>query len=103
VFYLRERRSEFNPLLHLVVPVVGILAFIPAFFTALGIGKGVFNFVSPLPYPLNRAGLVVGIWFALGIVFLIWLTARHPERIRETGRVFLDEPSEPATSQEAGL
>jgi amino acid transporter len=105
VFYLRERRSEFNPLLHLAVPVVGILAFIPAFFTALGIGKGVFDFVSPLPYPLNRAGLVVGIWFVLGIVFLIWLTVRHPERLRETGRVFLEEPTEssaPAARWEAG-
>jgi hypothetical protein len=40
--------------------------------------------------------LVVGIWFALGIVFLIWLTARHPERIRETGRVFLEEPTGPS-------
>jgi amino acid transporter len=90
-FYLRERRSEFNPWLHLAVPVLGIVAFVPAWFTALGIGKGVFSWVSPLPYPLNRAGLVVAIWFALGIVFLVWLSARHPERIRETGRIFLDE------------
>jgi hypothetical protein len=58
-----------------------------------------------LPYPLNRAGLVVAIWFALGIVFLVWLTARHPERLRETGRVFLDEQPEstqPAARREAG-
>jgi amino acid transporter len=106
VFYLRERRSEFNVWLHLVFPVLGILVFIPAWFTALGIGKGLFNWVSPLPYPLNRAGLVVAIWFAIGIVFLLWLNARHPERIRETGRVFLDEPAgpeTPATSREAGI
>ena len=95
VFYLRERRGEFNPLLHPVVPVAGILAFIPAFFTALGIGKNVLDFVSPLPYPLNRAGLVVGIWFAIGSIYLIWLSARHPDRIRDTGRVFVEEPSEP--------
>ena len=73
------------------------------FTTALGIGEGVLDFVSPLPYPLNRAGLVVGIWFAIGIVLLIWLRARHPERIRETGHVFLEEPSEPAPSREVGL
>jgi amino acid transporter len=90
-FYLRERRDELNPLLHVVVPVLGILAFVPAWFTALGIGKGLFNWVSPLPYPLNRAGLVVAIWFALGIVVLLWLNARHPERIRETGRIFLED------------
>ena len=59
-------RRGSNLLLHGVVPVLGILAFVPAWFTALGIGKGVFDWVSPLPYPLNRDGLVVGIWFALG-------------------------------------
>jgi amino acid transporter len=99
-FYLRERRAELNPLLHIVVPVLGILAFIPAWFTALGVGKGVFNWVSPLPYPLNRAGLVVGIWFAIGIVFLIYLQAKHPERIRETGRIFLDDEPAPGPSPE---
>ncbi len=103
VFYLRERRGEFNPLLHGVVPVLGILAFVPAWFTALGIGKGVFDWVSPLPYPLNRAGLVVAIWLALGVVFLVWLYARHPERIRETGRVFIEEPTEPSIPREAGV
>jgi len=101
VFYLRERRSEFNPLLHAVVPILGILAFIPAWFTALGIGEGLFSWVSPLPYPLNRAALVVGIWFAIGVVFLIWLYARHPERVRETGRIFLDE--EPGTAPSGDL
>jgi len=92
VFYLRERRSEFNPFLHGVVPVLGILAFVPAWFTALGIGKGVLDWVSPLPYPLSRAGLVVAIWFALGVVYLAYLYSRHPERVRETGRIFLEEP-----------
>jgi amino acid transporter len=101
VFYLRERRSELNLFLHGVVPVLGILAFIPAWFTALGIGKGLFTWVSPLPYPLDRAGLVVGVWFALGIIVLLWLNARHPERIRETGRVFLEE--EPGRAAPAEL
>ncbi|MGH3409701.1 MAG: hypothetical protein ACRDRJ_45490 [Streptosporangiaceae bacterium] len=30
MFYLRRARSEFNVLLHLIIPVLGILAFIPA-------------------------------------------------------------------------
>jgi amino acid transporter len=99
-FYLRERRAELNPLLHIVIPVLGILAFVPAWFTALGVGKGLFSWVSPLPYPLNRAGLVVAIWFAIGIVFLVYLQARHPERIRETGRIFLDDEPAPGPSPE---
>ena len=92
VFYLRHARSEFNVMLHLVFPVLGILAFLPAFFTALGIGQSVLSFVSPLPYPLSLAGPVVLVWFAIGLIYLAWLAARHPERIRDTGRVFIDEP-----------
>jgi amino acid transporter len=98
LFYLRERRSEFNPLLHGLLPLLGIAAFVPAFFTAVGIGKSVFNFVSPLPAPLTLVGPVDGIAMGVGVVYLIYLYLRAPNRIRDTGRIFIDEPSaEPAT------
>ena len=29
-FYLRERRDEFNVLKHIVVPILGVIAMIPA-------------------------------------------------------------------------
>ncbi len=48
-FYLRERRSEFNVVAHLILPVLGVLAFIPAILAALGVGQQVFNFITPLP------------------------------------------------------
>jgi amino acid transporter len=89
VFYLREGRGEFNGFLHGVVPVLGIAAFLPAFLTAVGIQA--FSFVSALPYPISLVGPVVGIWYAIGIVVLLVLLARRPERLRETGRVFVEE------------
>ena len=89
VFYLREGRGEFNWLLHGVVPVLGIAAFVPAFLTAVGIQ--VFSFVSALPYPISLVGPVVGIWYAIGVVVLVLLLARRPERLRDTGRVFVEE------------
>jgi amino acid transporter len=92
LFYGRQRRAEFNLLLHGVVPILGILAFIPAFFTALGLGGSLLKFVSPLPYPISLTGIVVGTWFVLGLIYLVFLYQRHPERVRETGRVFIDEP-----------
>ena len=98
MFYLRRRRGEFNVLLHLVIPVVGIAAFIPAFLTALGIGHSFLKFVTPLSYPSSEAGLAIGIWYLIGIVVLIYLYARHPERLPEMKRVFADEP-EPAPDQ----
>jgi amino acid transporter len=95
MFYLRRRREEFNVLLHLVVPVVGIAAFIPAFLTALGIGHSFLKFVTPLTYPSSEAGLAIGIWYLIGIVVLIYLYARHRERLAEMKMVF-DEEALPA-------
>jgi hypothetical protein len=89
VFYLREGRGEFNWFLHGVVPILGIAAFVPAFLTAVGIQA--FSFVSALPYPISLVGPVVGIWYAIGVVILVLLLARRPQRLRDTGRVFVEE------------
>jgi pimeloyl-ACP methyl ester carboxylesterase len=77
LYYLRFQRPEFNWFLHLVVPVVGILAFLPVWFTALGIGKSVLKFVSPLSYPDSEVGLIIGVWFLIGLAVLIYLYARY--------------------------
>jgi amino acid transporter len=89
VFYLRERRSQFNLLLHGLIPLLGIAAFVPAFLTAVGIQA--FDFISALPYPISLVGPVVGIWYAIGLVYLIVLATRRPERLRDTGKVFVEE------------
>jgi hypothetical protein len=55
---------------------------------ALGVGTSWLKFVSPLPYPVSQAGLAVGIWFAVGVIYLAYLAARHPDRVRAMGQVF---------------
>jgi len=101
LFYLR-RREEFNVLLHAVIPVLGILAFIPAWLTALGIGSSFLKFVTPLSYPASETGLAIGIWYGIGIVVLVYLYLKHPERLPEMKRVFADDAlpaaDEPGTS-----
>src|SRR4029453_8668999 len=96
-FYLSERRSEFNVLLHLVMPVLGGVAFIPAFRAGLGMGQSLISFVTPLPYPLNLAGPVVAGWLGLGLLYLIFLYASgrgdrapalNPLYFREEGATF---------------
>jgi len=94
VYFLREGRAEFNPLLHGLVPILGIVAFLPAFLTAVGIQA--FDFISALPYPISLVGPVVGIWYAIGLVYLVVLMRSQPERLRETGRVFMEEPADEA-------
>jgi amino acid transporter len=102
MFYLRRARSEFNWFLHLVVPVIGIIAFLPVWFTALGIGKSVLKFVSPLTYPISETGLIIGIWYVIGIAVLIYLYSRHASRLPEMRQVFADEPVNVAAGSPAG-
>ncbi|RDI67821.1 APC family permease [Nocardia pseudobrasiliensis] len=92
MFYLRRRRAEFHWLRHLVIPVLGIAAFLPAWFTAMGIGAPVLKFVTPLSYPSSLTGLVIGIWYLIGIAVLAYLYLRHPRRLHEMRRVFVEEP-----------
>ncbi len=87
-YYLRKQRAEFNWFLHLVLPAVGALILIPVLAAAVGVGSSVLKFVSPLPYPISEAGLAVGIWFVIGLGYLVYLLSRHPDRIREMQEVF---------------
>jgi amino acid transporter len=89
VYYLRFRRGEFNAVLHLLIPLVGIAAFVPAFLA--GAGLPAFSFISRLPKPLSYAGPAAGIWMVIGLIYLLVLAAARPQRIRETRRIFVEE------------
>jgi amino acid transporter len=90
-YYWRFQRQEANIFLHGIFPILGIAAFVPAFFTAMGLPVLPGDFIGRLGHPLDKAGLVVGIAMAVGFLYLIVLSFVRPERIRETGRVFLEE------------
>ena len=90
-YYWRFQRQEASVIFHGIIPVVGVLVFIPVFLTAAGIPA--FSFVAKLSYPISLAGPIVGVWMALGVVYLLYLHRRHPERIAETSLVLSDEPA----------
>ena len=69
-------------LLHLVVPVVGILVFLPAWFTALGIGSVVAEVRLALVVPGQRDRADHRIWYAIGVVVLITCTSGTPRGCR---------------------
>lgn len=89
MYYWRFHRDEFNWFLHAVIPLAGIVILFPAFCAALGIT--VFSFVSPLTSPLNLAGPIVTAWFVIGVLWVVYLMVRHPERVRATAHIFEDE------------
>lgn len=81
---------RWNPLLHLVIPLLGIAAFVPAWLTSAGIK--VFSFVTPLAPPSSYMGPAVAVFMAAGVLYLGYLYARHPRRVAAVGLVHLDEP-----------
>jgi amino acid transporter len=87
-YYWRKQRASFNWLTTGVLPVIGSLVLLPVLAAAIGVGASWLKFVSPLPYPVSEAGLAVGIWFAIGVVYLVYLAVRHPARVRDMGEVF---------------
>ncbi len=88
-YYLRHRRDDFNPLLHVVAPILGIIAFVPALLAAAGIQ--VFSFIAPLASPSSYSGIVVGVWLLIGLALLAYFASQHPSRVAEMSRVHLDE------------
>jgi amino acid transporter len=97
-YFVRDRRDEFNPLLHGLIPVLGIVAFVPGFLVAIGIGGSIFDFISPLPYPFSVVGPVVGIWYLIGVVYLVYLYSTAPDRVRDTAKVFIEEEAAEASA-----
>lgn len=93
-FFVRHQRAAFNPVLHVVVPILGIAAFVPALLTSAGIP--VFSFVVPLTPPISYAGPIVGVWMLLGLIYLAYLWSRHRQRVIDVGLVHLD--AEPETA-----
>ncbi len=86
--FFARRGHGWNPFLHLVVPVLGIAAFIPAWLAAVGIQA--FSFITPLTPPVSYMAPGVAAWMVAGALYLGYLYLRDPRRVTEVGLVHLD-------------
>ena len=91
-FFLGEQRADFNPLKHLVIPLLGVLAMIPAFISVLGgITIPILDVpIPPLTEPYSLIPPLVAIWMLAGIVLYFWLRVRSPEAIGRLGDAVAD-------------
>jgi amino acid transporter len=92
--FFARRGQRMNPLLHVLIPVLGIVAFVPAWLTAAGIKA--FSFVAPLTAPVSYMGPAVGIFMLIGVIYLIVLYRTAPDRVTDVGLVHLDALEEDA-------
>jgi amino acid transporter len=81
--YWIKQRAEFNPLLHLVLPLGGIvLFFFPLYY----------QYVKFVPaYPIKYANWIALGWIVAGIVLTVWLSLTRPERLRDMDRVYVED------------
>ena len=102
-YFWRERRDEFNVVKHLVVPIIGVIAMIPA---ALAVIGGVTIPILDIELPPYETALrwtapIVGIWMLLGIILYFVLRARNPGALERVGEVYGGE-AEPLAGDEVG-
>ena len=81
--YWTKRRDEFNWFLHFVMPIAGaILFFFPLYYQYVKF---------PPTYPIKYANWFALGWVALGVVLTVWTWARHPDRMRDMERVYVED------------
>jgi amino acid transporter len=91
-FYWRERRADFSPIKHLVIPILGILLLIPAFLGVLGgLTIPLFDIkLDPLASPYNVVPLIVLIWMIVGVVAYVILRVRDSDALTRIGDVMTE-------------
>jgi amino acid transporter len=81
-YYLTERRAQFNPLLHLVFPVAGIVLFaFPLYYQ---------YFPLP-PYPIRYAVWVALGWVIAGIIIGALAWQRNPQALKNAERIYVED------------
>lgn len=86
-YFLGEGRDAFNPIKHLVIPILGIIAMVIGFVSALGgVTIPILNIeIAPLAEPFSYAPLIVGLWALAGVGLYFWLRMRNPQATSEIG------------------
>ena len=89
-YFLREGRSEFNPLKHIVVPILGVIAMIPAVLAVIGgVTIPILDIeLAPYENSLRYTAPVVGVWVLLGLVVYFVLRMREPSGTRPVDDVY---------------
>jgi amino acid transporter len=94
-YFMREKRDEFNPIKHLVIPILGVIAMIPAVLAVVG---GVTIPLLDVAIPAYENSLrwtapVVGIWLVLGVIAYFYLRSRNPAALEGMNAVYGGEGS----------
>ncbi len=96
-YFWRHRRSEFNWLKHFIVPILGVIAMIPALLAVIGGVTIPIVDITLDPYDnyLRLTAPIVAAWVVLGVVAYFVLRARNPEALDRVDDVYGGDGSAP--------
>jgi amino acid transporter len=81
VAFRTKDRAEFNPVRHLLMPLGGIAIFM---FPLVG------TFYPKPAYPFDILPYISVGWLVVGIGVVIWLARTRPDKLANSGKVFVD-------------
>ncbi len=86
-YYFMRKRGEFSWIRHGLIPLLGVVAMIPAFLGVLGgVTIPILNAeVPPLVAPFDFVPLFVGLWMVAGIVLFFVVNANRPQAVKSLG------------------
>src|SRR3954469_20537656 len=85
-YYLGPGRADFNPLLHLVLPIGGIvLFFFPLYYQFVN---------APPTYPVKNGNWVALAWIVIGLVLTVWLSTRRRDKLADMQHVYVEDETE---------
>jgi amino acid transporter len=89
-YFMGEKRSEFNPIKHLVIPILGVIAMIPAVLAVIGgVTIPILDIeLSPYENSLRWTAPVVGVWLLLGVIAYFYLRSRNPAALDRMNEVY---------------
>ena len=95
-YFWRERREEFSWLKHGLVPVLGVIAMIPALLAVIGgVTIPILDItLDPDATALRWTAPIVGAWVLIGVVVYFVLRARNPAALERVDDVYGGESGE---------
>jgi amino acid transporter len=87
-YFTKHKRDERHPIIHILIPIVGIVFLIPGFLNSAGItGIPGLGFIVALAAPLSYAAYFMGAWMIVGVIVLYILRTKNPKAIEAVAEI----------------